>query len=256
MFTLSPEEHQLMQSLPLIKRARGGYLYTPKGERFYDLFMNHGTYLSGHHPAGLALAFKNPLEQGLSMPYPNVWQDRLFKLILKIIHLAQSVSYYDEITPFLQALSQPHIAEPWDISETASIGYLRPHCPIPTHWHYGVMAIAPSLGGGAIIINLSDEKLPPSHIMPAYLARAVLRSLKAFTQPAPCVNSINLNGRNFTITQNYIRYIGLKENYPALHHTALHRNIWLAPTANHTGLFLPHLFSEKQQELIISFLSS
>ncbi len=81
---LNPEETALLARLPIVNRARGSRLYADDGKRWIDCWADGGRALAGHKPDGVSLRLKNEIDRGLFAAYPNRWQNRLIKAMLKL----------------------------------------------------------------------------------------------------------------------------------------------------------------------------
>lgn len=53
-----------MQSVPLIRRARGYFLYTPDGRRFLDFYQDNGRAVLGHRSSGMQQVIKSTVSKG------------------------------------------------------------------------------------------------------------------------------------------------------------------------------------------------
>lgn len=71
----------LLQRVPVIRRAREYYLYSISGTRYLDLWQNGGRSLLGHRPAGLTTALKNTISKGLAADLPSIYSGRLRRLL-------------------------------------------------------------------------------------------------------------------------------------------------------------------------------
>ncbi|RLW68975.1 MAG: hypothetical protein B6D68_02740 [spirochete symbiont of Stewartia floridana] len=81
---LNSEETAILARLPIVNRARGSRLYTDDGKRWIDCWADGGRALAGHKPDGVSLRLKNEIDRGLFAAYPNRWQNRLIKAMLKL----------------------------------------------------------------------------------------------------------------------------------------------------------------------------
>ncbi|MDR0910936.1 MAG: hypothetical protein LBM77_14370 [Spirochaetaceae bacterium] len=75
---------ELELELPIITRARGWRLYTADNKRLVDLWQNGGRAILGHKGEGILKAIKNEAERGLTTAFPNPWQARLEKALIKL----------------------------------------------------------------------------------------------------------------------------------------------------------------------------
>jgi hypothetical protein len=74
----------LRQRIPVVRRARGYYLYTVFGKRYLDLWQNGGSSLLGHRPGRLTTVLKDTISRGLIADLPSVFQGRLVALLQKV----------------------------------------------------------------------------------------------------------------------------------------------------------------------------
>jgi hypothetical protein len=71
----------LLERVPVIRRAREYHLYSLSGIRYLDLWQNGGRSLLGHRPAGLTTVLKNTISKGLAADLPSIYSGRLRRLL-------------------------------------------------------------------------------------------------------------------------------------------------------------------------------
>ncbi|NIZ18821.1 hypothetical protein [Entomospira culicis] len=235
----------LLSELPPIRRSRGGYLYTQNGERLLDLWLNNATILQGHQPAGLLTVAKNALAQTFIHPYPSHWHQRAIQAI-QITFDAHAV----HIAPH-RALC---MHEPWHHHPK---GYYLLRAGIPLPKDCTIAQLALPLSGYAcylLIDKNAKNELPTAEILPAYLARTLLRMLTHLLNFTPEITPIT--STNFSQHHAYFTYNQTSiDSHQALFRLALKEKILLPPSPQATGLWLPHLFSAGQNQTIKAILS-
>lgn len=65
--------------IPMIRRARGFYLYDHRGRRYLDLWQAGGRAILGHRPGRLVGELKGVMEKGLLFPMPGIYLPRLIR---------------------------------------------------------------------------------------------------------------------------------------------------------------------------------
>lgn len=83
-----------MQSVPLIRRARGYFLYTPDGRRFLDFYQDNGRAVLGHRSSGMQRVIKSTVSKGLLAPYPSVYSGKAESMIKKLFPEASLIRIY------------------------------------------------------------------------------------------------------------------------------------------------------------------
>ena len=71
--------------LPIVTRARGYHLYTQKGARLLDMYLNNGTMIFGHNPESQVRKLKNVLSRGLVSSLPSILGKRLNQSLANIL---------------------------------------------------------------------------------------------------------------------------------------------------------------------------
>ncbi|MCL2521118.1 MAG: hypothetical protein FWE37_09010 [Spirochaetaceae bacterium] len=168
--------HNLAQ-LGTIKRARGYYLYNTKGQRFLDLALNNGTALLGYNPTAYGVALKNPIEQAMYSPLPNLWQERLRKALAK--HFNCYVYFY---------LTLPDV-----VKNDKAINDYRPFLTTKVDKPMRLLWPEPMQ---LYTIVLSPNPLGDDDYIPAFLCRASLRI-------ASRLNTITLNNKLAALFDSY-----------------------------------------------------
>lgn len=87
-------EQQRLRMLPPIRRARLWRLYSEKGERFLDFWMDGGRSILGAKGTGIGTAAKAAIDTGLTRPFPSVRERRLEKALLAAYPGWAAVRFY------------------------------------------------------------------------------------------------------------------------------------------------------------------
>lgn len=78
-------EPEVLNALPLIRRARGERLYGAAQNHWIDLWKQGGAWFFGHRPEGAAQAWKNAVDKGLATWLPSKWPDRLLPFVQRLV---------------------------------------------------------------------------------------------------------------------------------------------------------------------------
>lgn len=71
----------LLERVPVIRRAREYHLYSLSGTRYLDLWQNGGRSVLGHRPGRLTTVLKNTISKGLVADLPSIYSGRLRRLL-------------------------------------------------------------------------------------------------------------------------------------------------------------------------------
>ena len=104
--------YSLLKQIPVIVRARGFRLYTQKGQRLIDLWLNGGAAVLGHNPPNILRELKNTASRGLYAPFPHFTENRYLKALLKIFP-EYSFRLYAAPPPELTKLFDSGAAKLW-----------------------------------------------------------------------------------------------------------------------------------------------
>lgn len=86
----------LLSLLPPIRRARGWRLYAEDGRRFLDLWQDDGRGILGAKGTGIGTVAKAGVDQGLAIPLPSVWKERLAKEALRLYPEWEVVRFFPD----------------------------------------------------------------------------------------------------------------------------------------------------------------
>jgi hypothetical protein len=152
----------LLQTLPVIERARGFRLYGG-GRRFVDLWQCGGAAIMGHKAAGVVRCMKNTAERGLFSPLPSTAGRRFTKALERLFPDKIFKVYAD-----------------WTVvSAYKKLPVWRPFCPAAVldniQKESAVRPILPVPRAPAVIVcdkNFSDKYPPAGFVSPLLLAAA------------------------------------------------------------------------------------
>jgi hypothetical protein len=94
-----------VETVPLIRRARGFRLYDLQGRRYLDLYRDGGGALLGHRSGTAVTQMKSVLSQGLASPVPSVWEARLVRMIAAMFPGHGTVRLFSSRSRALDAVS-------------------------------------------------------------------------------------------------------------------------------------------------------
>lgn len=162
--------------LPVIKRARGRYVYGSDGRRYLDCFLNGGRAILGHRPPKVSTVLKDVISTGRCADYPSEYDARLLELLAQAIPSHPEVRLYADESAALDAVSVltgrrcvPADPARSDFSDSAGeVWYWRPFLGAGTGVDYTVprflLPILPFPGGwgGQAVCAAEGEGLPAS----------------------------------------------------------------------------------------------
>lgn len=264
--------------LPAIKRARGRYVYGTDGRRYLDCFLNGGRAILGHRPPKVSTVLKDVISTGRCGEYPSEFDDRLAKLLFRVIPTHGVVRLYPNESAALDAVSRVIGREcvPMDPARVDSpdfggeTGYWRPFLGRAEGIDYGgarfLLPILPFPGGwaGQAVCATEGEQLPPSQpLSPVGLAGQVraLHSLLSLTErtnaravgggsrsqpksrrPDPAVELVPSTPpalRVFRSRGPYLTPVCAAEDYHRVFYTFLKNGIIIHPDSAGTSIWSP-----------------
>jgi hypothetical protein len=234
--------HSLLKQIPVIVRARGFRLYTQKGARLIDLWLNGGAAALGHTPANILRELKNTASRGLYAPFPHFTENRYIKALSKIFP-EYSFRLYAAPPPELTALFdsggvnlwRPFIdpAAPFSVTQEKS-SILIPVLPGIQLWR-GELPL-----GLCVIAAKSEEQLaqlpPGDTFSPVLLAAAARGIYDLLAEPQRAKPSLPRTDKALLKTPLWQRqgiYLTLKEKpetWETLFHRFLDAGFLLPPT--------------------------
>ena len=173
-------------TVPPINRCRGFFAYTAQGERYLDLFLEHGSLVPGHRIKGIGTGLKNFLEKGAWGHYPTVWRTRAEKSLLGFFETYSLVSFFPGIRTATEILAREtgniridDPAGPGSLEKgMAKACIWRPHLPAPVSYEY-LIPWLPYSGSLLPVTVLSTQPLETGYQPPAYQL-SVMPKLLAF----------------------------------------------------------------------------
>ncbi len=233
---------------PPLRRVRGFYAYSMNNQRYCDLFLNHASAVLGHVCPGYHVVLKNTLEQGMYVPYPNLWYTRLQKAVA-LAFPGYTVHYYNT-NPYPTQICQ----EPWQHDGTLvwwRPAYIKPDARML------VLMLPVAVQPCWIILTSSDVDMPPSHIISAVQSRLALKALQAW----PIAQKLDMTheqrqwfGANFCTYGPYFHSTLSQSDHLYMVEQGIQQGIILPPQPHLTG-FLSPAFSHGQQQAIRNLLS-
>ena len=92
--------------LPVVMRARGYHLYTQKGDRLLDMYLNNGALIFGHNPESQVRKLKNLLSRGLVTSLPSILGERLKQSLANILPAHSYFGIANSVEDALSVVSQ------------------------------------------------------------------------------------------------------------------------------------------------------
>jgi len=174
--------YSLFRKIPNVLRARGFRLYTEKGRRLVDLWLNGGAAVLGHTPPNILRELKNTASRGLYAPFPHFSEGRYIKALLKLFP-GHSFRLYAAPPPELETLIKNGTAGLWrpffDSSFQSAIEENAPSILIPVL--PGIQLWRGGLPFGLCIVTAKSEDklahLPANDMFSPVLLAAAARGL-------------------------------------------------------------------------------
>ncbi|MBQ1948748.1 MAG: hypothetical protein II367_01155 [Treponema sp.] len=169
---------ELFSRYGTVKRARGCFLYTAKGERLTDLFQENGRAVLGWGGSSAFTIFKNTMNRGLTGSFFTDYPHRTVRAVEKLFNSSRELFYFSSKKGALKAgiLVSP---------EGTSV--YRPWSPAATEWSkIDCVLFAPALPWAENIFILAVKKelvqktsvkLSSDTLVPAPLHAAIARSV-------------------------------------------------------------------------------
>lgn len=232
---LSPEEAARIARLPVVNRARGSRLYTVGGRRWLDCWADGGRAVLGHRPGGVSLRLKNEIDRGLYAAYPNRWNDRLAKALLRLFPGYRSVRIFRNFERALSAISwEQWPTDPLDLpAETDFISgpaWGRPLLPNHPKGDF-LLPILPVPGfseAQAVLYARDPGNLPPSDSVSPLILAAFTRSCSVLGE-----GEIQKRGEDSDLWEMrgpYMVYRGEEKAYGEIYAAFFARAVLIAPS--------------------------
>ena len=225
---------QLINLLPLIKRARNYYLYDDKGNRYLDLYLDGGRAICGHRSGGLSLAIKNVLSRGLYAPYPSIYSYRLVKLLKKEFPRFREVGLYKSFSSFQRLYGKEvSFTDPLENKGHSEFVLWRPYVPVDDKCRYIIIRF-PFPGSDVIAVLTSGSQiLPQSDLLPPYILSGLIRSFfdlkNSIKVQDPLMWSALDKTEHWQRTGPYLVPRCSREEYSGLFKLYLKSNIFISP---------------------------
>ncbi len=235
--------------VPLLRRARGYFLYTADGRRFLDLYQDNGRAILGHRIPGMQRVMKSTVSKGLLAPYPSVYGRRLEKMVEKLFHGDRIVRIYRNRERMLQAaasilgnpVSSVAAADPL-LKQEGDLVTWRPFLPGQEETAPLLVPVLPFPGDFAPVILAADNKytaLPPSDTVSPFLSDALVKGISELLVRLSQPPEDDLSLFDFPLWNRRGRYLVFKTSgaeYRAFHGQALSAGIYLPPSPESPGI--------------------
>ncbi|MBN2619272.1 MAG: hypothetical protein JXR64_13250, partial [Spirochaetales bacterium] len=157
----------------IIKRARGHRLYTTKGEKILDLYMDNGRAVLGHRPNGLSLTLKNSIERGLYANYPNIYLNRLVKDLKKRFPAFTYFAILENEDKLSRIIPNPIDDPLFTDCSNSNIAYWRPFLEVPNTNYLVLLYPFPGLNSVTIVVSKEPLAIENDNISPILLSGIV-----------------------------------------------------------------------------------
>ncbi|MGL4525299.1 MAG: hypothetical protein ACRCVN_07290 [Spirochaetia bacterium] len=240
-----------VSSIPLVRRAREYFLYTPQGQRYRDLFLAEGKLILGHTPPGYTLVAKNAIEQAMMVPYPNLWHQRLLRMLSKMFATEQVLICCES------AMRQQSIVwqEPWNQQQANYVLwrplFLRPYAPF-------VRLVLPVPISGICII-LCSPGAQISHfsqvITTGMQARLLIKALGFWQKtlhesPTGSMARIaHAFARQAQIFGPYFFFTDDEKNHQKIYNDLLENDILIPPAVGLVGA-IPMVLTQREEKIL------
>ncbi len=143
-------QNELFSRYGNVKRARGCFLYTAKGERITDLYQENGRAILGWGGSSAFTMFKNTMNRGLTGSFCTDYSYRTLRAIEKLFDSKREVFYFSSKE---KALKSAALISPEGIS------VYKPWSPYQTKWsEIDCIIFAPTFSWGENIYILAVKK--------------------------------------------------------------------------------------------------
>jgi len=174
--------YSLFRKMPNILRARGFRLYTEKGRRLVDLWLNGGAAVLGHTPPNVLRELKNTASRGLYAPFPHFSENRYIKALSKLFP-GHSFRLYAAPPPELETLVKNGTAGLWrpfvDLNSPFAIENNAPSILVPVL--PGIQLWRGGLPFGLCVVTAKSEdrlaQLPVNDMLSPVLLAVAARGL-------------------------------------------------------------------------------
>lgn len=155
-----------------IKRARGAFLYTAKGQRLTDLYAEGGRAILGWGGSPAVTVFKDVLSRGICGSYRTDWDYRLDKALSDLLGFRAVSRVFGSLQDAQDALAEcPVIWRPWSGKRYAECPAVIVEPPFPMAEGITLLAVRQEPGLSPI------PESARSICIPAPLKAALARSL-------------------------------------------------------------------------------
>ena len=255
-------EMERLRRLPAVSRAREHRLYTLDGYRWTDCWADGGRLLEGHRPGGLGKRIKNEVDRGLYAAYPNRWEGRLEKVLMRAFPGYAGVRIYRSPEVAFAAVgpevSWETVVDPLDLRPDTM--QQVPHLMwgrflLPDHPSADVLLpIMPLSGLGEVqpvLFRSGHVPAVPSHLLSPILLAALTRAVLPLLLPES--GKLPFIAESSDIWERrgpYMLYRGEFSDYGALFDTMFDNRILMAPSPHRPSLYPAHI-SDRESRLIL-----
>lgn len=230
-----------LNSIPVIKRARGYHLYDINGNRYLDFFQEGGKALLGHRPHGFSLAMKNIISRGLYSSYPSEYDTRVHKALLELFPDYSGFAVFgckmdaEEFlsTEFGKNIVYKEIDDPLFVKETGSlsVSYWRPF--LDRSFPDCIIPVLPFPGNAAPVVTAfktGSSKFLNFGVSP-YILGALSRQIYNLIAVLhdKWYDELPFHGPQWTAEGPYLFYSGTEEKYRKTFHQGLENGLLLNP---------------------------
>ena len=257
---LNEQESAAIGRLPVISRARGHRLYGIDGTRWLDCWADGGRALAGHRPKGVSLRLKNEIDRGLYAPYPNLWDRRLEKALLRMFPGYAEVRVYRNIERALNLLGlETWPADPLDLPpgtpfvdgalwgrpglpDHPRAEILFPILPLPGFSEAQPVLFGGAADGGTVQKPVGSAENAPQNPSPPASDRISPLIIAAMTRSCGIIREENSPQEHFSaeiwdMRGPYMLFRGNEEAYGRTFEALLNRRILIAPSSNRPSVF-------------------
>ena len=259
---LNTGELESLRRLPAVSRAREHRLYTIDGDRWTDCWADGGRLLEGHRPGGLGKRIKNEIDRGLYAAYPNRWEGRLEKALIRAFPGYEGIRIFSSPEAAFKAvgpdISWTTVTDPLDLS--ADVLNTHHHALwgrflLPDHPTADILfPVMPLSGFGdvqPVLYRRGKEPPATSQIISPILLAALTRSVLPLTgRESRKLPSTAESSDIWERRGPYMLYRGEVSGYRAFFNTMFDNRILIAPSSDRPSLF-PRNASERESRLIM-----
>ena len=237
------ENYTYFTDTPVIRRARGYFLYTADSRRFLDFYQDNGRAVLGHRPGGIQRVLKSTAGKGLFAPYPSVYEGRVERMLKKLFPEALDFRVYRSMERIRSALPS-EIKDPL-YGGRGPVTLWRPFSGESVPLSEIIVPLLPfpgDFGLHSAVIFDGSIKLPPSDTVSPFLSDSIVKVLAHLERELLLYSEEDLSDFDSPLWKRKGRYLvfdskAFKEKgYHDFYQKALKSGVFLPPGSEFPGI--------------------